>query len=166
MVATSPRVPACRRALSQVPATSRQDEDWVAQGADRLRAAPLIAGAVGIGGVLLNRVVSGVSRLSAALTARRSLCCSGAGRHRLGLLPHPPNFAPWSSAQIAPVVSAGSSQSRADVLVIFLSAVLVLTGLQWLSLKPKVPVQVELDGPEVEHLDGALSEKATAEIRW
>lgn len=64
------------------------------------------------------------------------------------------------------MVSASSSQSRADVLVIFLSAVLVLTGLQWLSLKPKAPVQVELDGLVVEHLDGALSQKATAEIRW
>lgn len=39
--------------------------------------------------------------------------------------------------QIAPVVDASSSQSRADVLVIILSAVLLLTGLQWLALKPK-----------------------------
>lgn len=39
--------------------------------------------------------------------------------------------------QIAPVVDASSAQSRADVLVIGLSAVLVLTGLQWVSLKPK-----------------------------
>jgi uncharacterized membrane protein len=42
--------------------------------------------------------------------------------------------------QIAPVVDASSSQSRADVLGIFLSAVLLLTGLQWLSLKAK-PVE-------------------------
>jgi hypothetical protein len=39
--------------------------------------------------------------------------------------------------QIAPIVDAGSSQSRADVLGILLSAVLLLTGLQWLALKPK-----------------------------
>lgn len=41
--------------------------------------------------------------------------------------------------QIAPIVDAGSSQSRADVLGIMLSAVLLLTGLQWLALKPKLP---------------------------
>jgi hypothetical protein len=39
--------------------------------------------------------------------------------------------------QIAPVVDASSSQSRTDVLGIGLSAVLLLTGLQWLSLKPR-----------------------------
>ena len=44
--------------------------------------------------------------------------------------------------QIAPVVDASSSQSRADVVVIGLSAVLVLTGLQWLSLRPKPLVAV------------------------
>eukprot|EP00879_Flechtneria_rotunda_P015530 GHRR01016241.1.p1 GENE.GHRR01016241.1~~GHRR01016241.1.p1 ORF type:complete len:184 (+),score=38.41 GHRR01016241.1:206-757(+) len=38
---------------------------------------------------------------------------------------------------IAPIVDAGSSQSRADVLGILLSAVLLLTGLQWLALKSK-----------------------------
>jgi hypothetical protein len=40
---------------------------------------------------------------------------------------------------IAPVVDASSSQSRADVLGIVLSAVLLLTGLQWLSLKVTRP---------------------------
>ena len=44
--------------------------------------------------------------------------------------------------QIAPVVDASSSQSRADVLGILLSAVLLLTGLQWLALKPKIPEAV------------------------
>lgn len=39
--------------------------------------------------------------------------------------------------QIAPVVDASSSQSRADVLVIVMSAALMLTGLSWLSIKPK-----------------------------
>jgi hypothetical protein len=38
---------------------------------------------------------------------------------------------------VAPVVDASSSQSRIDVLGIFMSAVLLLTGLQWLSLKPR-----------------------------
>ena len=44
--------------------------------------------------------------------------------------------------QVAPVVDASSSQSRADVVIIGLSAVLVLTGLQWLSLRPKPLVAV------------------------
>lgn len=49
-------------------------------------------------------------------------------------LPH--TFLP-PPAQVAPVVDASSGQSRADVLGIFMSAVLLLTGLQWLSLKPR-----------------------------
>ena len=36
----------------------------------------------------------------------------------------------------APVVDAGSSQSRVDVLVIALAATLALTGFQWLALRP------------------------------
>ncbi|KAL6756241.1 hypothetical protein V8C86DRAFT_2436260 [Haematococcus lacustris] len=47
-------------------------------------------------------------------------------------------FRGCSAGAIAPVVDASSSQSRADVLAIIMSAVLLLTGLQWLSLKPKV----------------------------
>ncbi len=46
--------------------------------------------------------------------------------------------------QVAPVVDASSSQSRADVLVILLSAVLLLTGLQWLALRPKVKPSVSV----------------------
>ena len=45
-------------------------------------------------------------------------------------------------AQVAPVVDASSSQSRTDVLVILLSAVLLLTGLQWLALQPKAKPSV------------------------
>lgn len=44
--------------------------------------------------------------------------------------------------QVAPVVDASSSQSRTDVLVILLSAVLLLTGLQWLALQPKIKPSV------------------------
>lgn len=55
--------------------------------------------------------------------------------------------------QVAPVVDASSSQSRADVLIIGLSAVLVLTGLQWLSLRPKplVAVSASLPSTLVKH---------------
>jgi len=68
--------------------------------------------------------------------------------------------------QIAPVVSASSAQSRTDVLVIVMSAVLVLTGLQWLSVKPKEPVAVEIQGDEVAFLDGALPPAAARELEW
>lgn len=83
-------------------------------------------------------------------------CCSAAHKR------HPPHPSP----QIAPVVSAGSSQSRADVLVIVMSAVLVLTGLQWLSLKPKEPPQVELEGREVSHRAPGLPKALAAELQW
>ena len=73
---------------------------------------------------------------------------------------------PHVSVQIAPVVSAGSSQSRADVLVIVMSAILVLTGLQWLSLKPKAPVQVMLEGGEVQFRAPGLSSALLAELQW
>ena len=43
--------------------------------------------------------------------------------------------------QIAPVVDASSAQSRADVLAIGLSAVVLLIGLQWISLTPRTPVK-------------------------
>ncbi|KAL4421741.1 hypothetical protein ABPG77_002357 [Micractinium sp. CCAP 211/92] len=67
---------------------------------------------------------------------------------------------------IAPVVSAGSAQSRADVLVIVMSAVLVLTGLQWLSLKPKDPQQVELEGEQVAFYAPGLPKALLAELQW
>ncbi|PRW61129.1 CGLD23 required for cyt b6 assembly [Chlorella sorokiniana] len=47
-----------------------------------------------------------------------------------------------------------------------MSAVLVLTGLQWLSLKPKEPPQVELEGEEVSHSAPGLPRALTAELQW
>ncbi|KAI3426276.1 hypothetical protein D9Q98_008651 [Chlorella vulgaris] len=67
---------------------------------------------------------------------------------------------------IAPVVSAGSSQSRTDVLVIVISAVLVLTGLQWATLKPRDPVRVELEGEEADWRAQGLPSKLTSELQW
>lgn len=55
--------------------------------------------------------------------------------------------------QIAPIVDAGSSQSRADVLGILLSAVLLLTGLQWLALKPKTVDAVSSQWPGIPILE-------------
>ncbi|CAL8460765.1 g296 [Coccomyxa elongata] len=103
-----------------------EEFDWAARYEGTLRTVPLAAGALGIVGVLVNRLVSG----------------------------------------IAPVVDASSAQSRADVLVIGLSAVLVLTGLQWLSLKPKPLVAVEPDAEYVSYIDSQLPEEAKAELQW
>ena len=68
--------------------------------------------------------------------------------------------------QIAPVVDASSAQSRADVLVIFMSAVLLLTGLQWAALTTREAVPVEPDGPEVAFYDHLLPEEAAGELKW
>lgn len=65
--------------------------------------------------------------------------------------------------QVQPSLIASSSQSRADVATIFIAAVLGLTGLQWLSLKPKVPITVELDGDPVQYLESSVLGTATAE---
>lgn len=77
---------------------------------------------------------------------------------------HPP--LPPAPPQIAPVVSAGSAQSRADVLVIVMSAVLVLTGLQWLSLRPKDPQRVELEGEPAAFYAPGLPRPLLAELQW
>ena len=69
-------------------------------------------------------------------------------------------------AQIAPVVDASSAQSRADVLAIGLSAVLLLQGLQWLSLAPKPLTAVPPDADFVEWLDPALPAATRRELEW
>jgi len=124
------RVKRNKRAAFRSGATASSEdagnEGWFGANASRLRALPLVAGASGIVGVLLNRILSGV----------------------------------------APVVDATSSQSRADVLVILLSAVLLLTGLQWLALRPKVKPSVELHGDQLEYMKSGLSSKAEQELQW
>ncbi|KAK9819684.1 hypothetical protein WJX72_001075 [[Myrmecia] bisecta] len=67
---------------------------------------------------------------------------------------------------IAPVVDATSSQSRADVLVIVMSAVLLLTGLSWLSLKSRPIEPVEPDGVIVSYIDESLPSSVAAELSW
>lgn len=115
--------------------------DFVAQNQGLVRSLPLVAGAGGFAGLLLNRALSGVSGLGrtrestplpdtqvqGAGSCPTTECCTLCSHCRHKQQPE----------QIAPVVDASSSQSRADVLGILLSAVLLLTGLQWLALKPK-----------------------------
>jgi hypothetical protein len=69
---------------------------------------------------------------------------------------------------VAPVVDAGSAQSRADVLGILMSAALLLSGLQWLSLRGREPEAVLLDGSRVEWVDPSMRLPAAAEreMRW
>jgi hypothetical protein len=71
---------------------------------------------------------------------------------------------------VAPVVDAGSGQSRADVLGILMSAVLLLSGLQWLALRGREPEAVDLGAstPRVEWVDRSarLPPAAERELRW
>jgi hypothetical protein len=65
-------------------------------------------------------------------------------------------------------VDASSSQSRADVLGIVMSAVLLLTGLQWLSLKARPVEAVAQDGVALAWVDpkARLPEAAAKEMEW
>jgi hypothetical protein len=69
---------------------------------------------------------------------------------------------------VAPVVDAGSAQSRADVLGILMSAALLLSGLQWLALRGREPEAVALDGTRVEWVDPSarLPAAAERELLW
>lgn len=50
--------------------------------------------------------------------------------------------------------------------MIVISAVLVLTGLQWATLKPRDPVRVELEGEEADWRAQGLPSKLTSELQW
>jgi hypothetical protein len=58
------------------------------------------------------------------------------------------------------------SQARADVLGVILSAVLILTGLIWQQVQPKVPDTVELIGEEGFILAPDLPEPVKTELAW
>jgi len=66
----------------------------------------------------------------------------------------------------APVLDAGSSQSRADLAIIVISAVLVLTGLSWISLKPKIAQDVQLLGTPVDYVQPDMPAPLTKELLW
>ncbi|GMH39091.1 hypothetical protein BSKO_06989 [Bryopsis sp. KO-2023] len=69
-------------------------------------------------------------------------------------------------SQVAPVIDAGSGLSRSDVLCVVCSAVLVLTGLNWLQLVPKTPPEVVLNGEAAEDWSSDLPENALKELKW
>ncbi|CAG9463711.1 unnamed protein product [Pedinophyceae sp. YPF-701] len=66
----------------------------------------------------------------------------------------------------APVIDAGSSQSRADLACIVMSAVLLLTGLSWLSLKPVIADKVKLEGGPLSWTDSKVPEALKQELEW
>lgn len=67
---------------------------------------------------------------------------------------------------VAAVSDAGSSQSRADVIGIVLSASCVLTGLQWSSIKARTYPKVDQGGVVVSFVDESVGLEASQEIRW
>ncbi|PPE01175.1 hypothetical protein GOBAR_DD01791 [Gossypium barbadense] len=67
---------------------------------------------------------------------------------------------------IAPVADASSSQSRADLLTLGLAVTNVLTGLVWLSIRPKSITPVEPQGVECQEIYSLLPESVVSEILW
>jgi Cofactor assembly of complex C subunit B, CCB2/CCB4 len=59
-----------------------------------------------------------------------------------------------------------NSQARADALGIILSAVLILTGLLWQRVQPKLPDTVVLEGTEGFELADELPEAVRTELAW
>lgn len=58
------------------------------------------------------------------------------------------------------------SQARSDVLGIIACAILILTGLLWQQIQPRLPDRVELVGQEGFELKPGLSEFIQAELAW
>jgi hypothetical protein len=159
--------------------------DVMYQNQNLFRGLPLAAGGFGFVSLLANRILSGVRHTDAgqhsgcgcslignifiAMTLNISMCKSAS---RIIALSWPDVATStqlrYIPLQIAPVVDASSSQSRADVLGIVLSAVLLLTGLQWASLKAKPLAAVALDGTEVMFTepDAKLPSAAAKEMAW
>lgn len=69
---------------------------------------------------------------------------------------------------IAAVADASSSQTRADVLALIMAGTLILTGLTWISLKPKDPFSVRLNGAPLgsPYVDASLTEYQRRELTW
>lgn len=59
-----------------------------------------------------------------------------------------------------------TTQARSDALGVFLSALLILTGLLWQRVQPKPPEAVELIGTEVLEFAPELPETLKTELAW
>ncbi|MEL6224502.1 MAG: cofactor assembly of complex C subunit B [Cyanobacteria bacterium J06627_8] len=58
------------------------------------------------------------------------------------------------------------SQARADALGIMMSAILILTGLLWQRIQPKLPESVELVGDEGFEMNDDLPQQVKTELAW
>lgn len=67
---------------------------------------------------------------------------------------------------IAPVADASSSQSRADLLAISLAVTNILTGLVWLSIRPKSITVVNPNGVECRMICSYLPDSVVSELLW
>ncbi|XP_054792297.1 protein COFACTOR ASSEMBLY OF COMPLEX C SUBUNIT B CCB4, chloroplastic-like isoform X2 [Prosopis cineraria] len=67
---------------------------------------------------------------------------------------------------IAPVADASSSQSRADLLTVALAVTNILTGLVWLSIRPKSITTVNPQGVECKRVCTRLPDYAVSELLW
>ncbi|CAF2075538.1 unnamed protein product [Brassica napus] len=67
---------------------------------------------------------------------------------------------------IAPVADASSSQSRADLLALGLAVTNLLTGLVWLSIRPKTITPVEPEGVDCKVLEPNLPASILSELLW
>ncbi|CAN1311198.1 Protein COFACTOR ASSEMBLY OF COMPLEX C SUBUNIT B CCB4, chloroplastic [Linum perenne] len=67
---------------------------------------------------------------------------------------------------IAPVADASSSQSRADLLTLGLAVTSILTGLVWLTIKPKSISVVNPQGVECRMISSQLPDPVVAELLW
>ncbi|GLT74255.1 hypothetical protein SLA2020_460610 [Shorea laevis] len=67
---------------------------------------------------------------------------------------------------IAPVADASSSQSRADLLTLGLAVTNILTGLVWLSIRPKSITVVNPEGVECQMIYSQLPDFVVSEILW
>ncbi|CAI0379562.1 unnamed protein product [Linum tenue] len=67
---------------------------------------------------------------------------------------------------IAPVADASSSQSRADLLALGLAVTSILTGLVWLTIKPKSISVVNPLGVECRMISSHLPDPLIAELLW
>ncbi|MBE9070319.1 cofactor assembly of complex C subunit B [Leptolyngbya cf. ectocarpi LEGE 11479] len=65
---------------------------------------------------------------------------------------------------LTPVVT--DSQARADVVGVFLSAILILTTLLWQQIQPVLPEAVILEGEEGFELADGLSDAIATELAW
>lgn len=63
-------------------------------------------------------------------------------------------------------LAAASSAARAEVLVLVMCATLILTGLNWITVAPRAPVVVPMEGVPVSFTHPRLSEFATTELLW